>query len=174
MPIEPISVLFVCMGNHCRSPAVLAVARRVAADQHLDHVVFDAAGITTHHRGELPHPLSTAEGARRGYSINHIGRPIHPDDFERFDLIVAMEMSNIDDLRRLRGFEDPRTGHYRQVEPEQFQLLRRWDPYAMPGDENLVDAWGKPAAAHAAMFDVIERCVPPMIEHLAWLTSETV
>jgi protein-tyrosine phosphatase len=171
---QPISVLFVCMGNHCRSPAVLAVARKVAADRGLDQINFDAAGTTTHHRGELPHPLSSAEGAHRGYNINHIGRPIHPDDFERFDLIVAMEMSNIDDLRRLGGLLDQRTGFYRSVEPEQLQLLRRWDPYAMPGDENLLDPWGKPAAAHREMFDVIERCVPPMIDHFAWLMSETV
>jgi protein-tyrosine phosphatase len=151
---QPISVLFVCMGNHCRSPVALAVARKVAAERGLDRVVFDAAGVTTHHRGELPHPLSSAEGARRGYNINHLGRPIHPDDFERFDLIVAMDMMNIDDLRRLGGSIDHR--------------------YAMPGDENIADPWGKPAAAHREMLDVIERSVPPLVEHLAWLMSETV
>jgi protein-tyrosine phosphatase len=173
-PNQPIAVLFVCMGNHCRSPAALAVARKVAAERRLDRVVFDAAGVTTHHRGELPHPLSSAEGARRGYAINHLGRPIHPDDFERFDLIVAMDMMNIEDLRRLGGSIDQRTGFYRTVEPEQFQLLRRWDPYAMPGDENISDPWGKPAAAHREMFEVIERSVPPLVDHLAWLMSETV
>ena len=56
----------------------------------------------------------------------------------------------------------------------QLQLLRRWDPYAMPGDEDLPDPWGKPAIAYREMFDVIERCVPPLLDHLAWLMSETV
>lgn len=171
---QPISVLFVCMGNHCRSPAALAVARKVAADRGLEHVWFDAAGTTTHHRGDLPHPLSSTEGAHRGYQVNHVGRPIHPDDFSRFDLIVAMDRSNIDDLRRLGGGIDQRSGFYRTVEPEQLQLLRRWDPYAMPGDENLPDPWGKQAVAYRDMYDVIERSVPPLIDHLTWLMSETV
>jgi protein-tyrosine phosphatase len=169
----PISVLFVCLGNHCRSPAALAVAQKVAAERGVTGVVLDAAGTTGHHRGDHPHPLATAEGARRGYRLNHLGRLIHPDDFARFDLIVAMDTSNIDDLRRLGGSIDQRTDSYRGVEPEQLQLLRRWDPYAMPGDEDVADPWGQGADAYRAMYDVIERSVPPMIEHLAWLLSET-
>ncbi len=170
----PISVLFVCMGNHCRSPAAQAVAHKVAAERGVTDVVFDSAGTTGHHRGDHPHPLATAEGGRRGYRLNHLGRLIHPDDFARFDLIVAMDSSNIDDLRRLGGSIDQRTGAYRAVEPEQLQLLRRWDPYGMPGDEEVDDPWGKGADAYRSMFDVIERCIPPMIDHLAWLLSETV
>ena len=60
------------------------------------------------------------------------------------------------------------------VEPEQLQLLRRWDPYGMPGDEEVADPWGKGPEAYRTMYDVIERCIPPMIQHLAWLMSETV
>jgi protein-tyrosine phosphatase len=170
----PISVLFVCMGNHCRSPAAHAVAQQVAFEMGLANIVFDSAGTTGHHRGDHPHPLATAEGARRGYRVNHLGRLIHPDDFVRFDLIVAMDSSNIDDLRRLGGSIDQRTGFYRSVEPAQLQLLRRWDPYGMPGDEDVADPWGKGPDAYRAMYDVIERSVPPMVEHLAWLMSETV
>jgi protein-tyrosine phosphatase len=170
----PISVLFVCMGNHCRSPAAHAVAQQVAAAEGLSNIVFDSAGTTGHHRGDHPHPLATAEGARRGYRVNHIGRLIHPDDFARFDLIVAMDSYNVDDLRRLGGSIDQRSGFYRTVEPEQLQLLRRWDPYGMPGDEEVADPWGKGPEAYRTMYDVIERCIPPMIQHLAWLMSETV
>ncbi len=170
----PISVLFACMGNHCRSPAAHAVAMQVGAAQGLSNIVFDSAGTTGHHRGDHPHPLATAEGARRGFRVNHIGRLIHPDDFARFDLIVAMDSYNIDDLRRLGGSIDQRSGFYRTVEPEQLQLLRRWDPYGMPGDEELSDPWGKGPEAYRTMYDVIERCIPPMIQHLAWLMSETV
>ena len=46
--------------------------------------------------------------------------------------------------------------------------------YLRDGEKDLLDPWGKPAAAHREMFDVIERCVPPMIDHFAWLMSETV
>ena len=55
----------------------------------------------------------------------------------------------------------------------QIQLLRRWDPFAMPGDEDLADPWGRPPTAYAEMFDVIERTIPPLIEHLEWLVSES-
>ena len=78
----------------------------------------------------------------RGYHVDHFGRQIHPDDFAHFDLIIAMDRSNVDDLERLRGGVDNRSGAYREVEPVQMQLLRRWDPYAMPGDEDLADPWG--------------------------------
>ena len=64
------------------------------------------------------------------------------------------------------------TGYYPTVEPLQVQLLRRWDPYAMPGDEDLVDPWGKPPAAYREMFDVIERTMPPLLAHLTWLRTE--
>ncbi|TPW12015.1 MAG: protein-tyrosine phosphatase [Acidimicrobiaceae bacterium] len=171
---SPISVLFVCLGNHCRSPAALAVANSVAQQRGVTSMSFDAAGTASHHRGDRPHPLSAAEGRRRGYEVNHVGRLIHPDDFARFDLIVAMDRSNVDDLRRLAGFDDQRTGVYRCVEPDQLQLLRRWDPHAMPGDEDLPDPWGKGADAYRTMYDVIERCVPALVEHLAWLASEPV
>ncbi len=85
-----------------------------------------------------------------------------------------MDSYNVDDLRRLGGSIDQRSGFYRTLEPEQLQLLRRWDPYGMPGDEEVADPWGKGPEAYRTMYDVIERCIPPMIQHLAWLMSETV
>jgi protein-tyrosine-phosphatase len=90
-----------------------------------------------------------------------------------FDLIVAMDRENADDLERLRGGVESRRRAYVSVEPLQIQLLRRWDPYSMPGDENLRDPVGRPATAYAEMFDVIERSMPPLIDHLEWLASES-
>jgi protein-tyrosine-phosphatase len=104
--------------------------------------------------------------------VNHSGRQIHPDDFARYDLIVAMDQMNVDDLERMRGGVEQRVGHYPTVEPVQVQLLRRWDPYAMPGDEDLPDPWGKTAADYGTMFDVIERTMPALLDHLRWLRSE--
>jgi protein-tyrosine phosphatase len=171
-PAPLISVLFVCMGNHCRSPTAHAVALATARELGVSSVLFDSAGTTSHHRGDPPHPLAVAEGSRRGYRVDHVGRLIHPDDFTRFDLIVAMDGQNMDDLRRLSGRTDQRIGVYRSVEAEQMQLLRRWDPFAMPGDEEVTDPWGHGAEAYVTMFDVIERSVRPMVEHLSWLLSE--
>ena len=167
---RPVSVLFVCLGNHCRSPSAQAVADAMLAGR--SYARFDSAGTSRSHVGSPPHPLAAAEGAHRGYRVDHLGRQVHPDDFTRFDLIVAMDRMNVDDLERMRGGVDMREGHYRTVEPVQVQLLRRWDPFAMPGDEDTPDPWGEGPAAYRAMFDVLERTMPPLLQHLEWLYRE--
>jgi protein-tyrosine-phosphatase len=174
LPRPAISVLFVCAGNHCCSPAALGIAKALVADRDLRWLHVDAAGTTPDRRGEPPHPLTIAEGARRGYRIDHRSRPVHPDDFAEFDLIIAMHQTDIDDLRRLGGSTDQRIGPYGVLEPQQAQLLRRWDPYGMPGDEDLSDPCGRGSAAYAAMFDVLERSIPPLLDHLAWLTEDII
>lgn len=173
MPARPaISVLFVCSANRCCSPAALAVAKSVAAGRGLGWLHLDAAGTAPRHRGAAPHPTTAAEGARRGHQIDHRVRPVHPDDFAEFDLMIAMHQTDIDDLRRLGGIADQRTGPYGVLEPRQVHLLRRWDPYAMPGDEDLDDPAEHGPEAHAEMYDVVERSVPPLLDHLAWLTED--
>lgn len=170
---QPIRVLFVCLGNHCRSPSAHAVALHVAGERGTTSVTFDSASTGRDHVGDLPHPLASHEGGLRGYHVSHVGRQIHPDDFTRYDLIIAMDHDTAADLERLRGGEESRRGFYSWAEPVQIQLLRRWDPFAMPGDEDLADPWGRPPDAYAEMFDVIERSIPPLIEHLEWLVSES-
>ena len=164
MSARPVSVLFVCLGNICRSPAAHAVGETLRAGA--DFARFDSAGTGSYHAGELPNPMSSTEGSRRGHRVDHVVRQIHPDDFERFDLIIGMDSRNIEDIERLRGGVDLREGPYREVEPEQLHLLRRWDPYAMPGDEDVADPWGAPPEAFSAMYDVVERTIPHLIEHL--------
>jgi protein-tyrosine phosphatase len=170
---QPLRVLFVCLANHSRSPSAQAVATHVARVRATEHVTFDSASTGHSHIGELPHPLASHEGGMRGYQVAHIGRQIHPDDFGRFDLLIAMDRDNASDLERLRGGEESRRAVYSRVEPVQIQLLRRWDPFAMPGDEDVPDPWGRGPKAYAEMFDVIERSVPPLVEHLEWLVSES-
>jgi protein-tyrosine phosphatase len=167
---EPVAVLFVCLGNHCRSPAAQAVAQAMLGSGSFAR--FDSAGIGRAHVGERPHALTAAEGHARGYRVDHIGRQIHPDDFEDFDLVIAMDAGNVTDLERLAGGIDLRRMPYRAVEPVQIQRLRRWDPYAMPGDEDLADPWGAPVGAYREMYDVLERTMPGLLDHLAWLHAE--
>jgi protein-tyrosine phosphatase len=160
----PVSVLFVCLGNICRSPAAQAVAESLRAGRGFAR--FDSAGTGNYHSGGWPHPMAVAEGGRRGHRVNHVVRQIHPDDFEQCDLIIGMDARNIEDLERLRGRLDLRARSYREMEPLQLHLLRRWDPIAMPGDEDVADPWGKEPDAFRAMYDTIERTMPHLIEHL--------
>jgi protein-tyrosine-phosphatase len=170
---KPIRLLFVSTADHCRSPAALAVATELSRRRGTQHIRFDSAGTARDHVGDLPHPLASHEGGLRGYHLNHVGRQLHPDDFGLFDLIIAMDREIVDDLERLRGGVESRRLAFASVEPVQIQLLRRWDPYSMPGDENLQDPGGRPPSTYAEVFDVIERSMPPLIDHLEWLVAES-
>lgn len=96
-------LLMVCMGNICRSPMAQTVARKLAADAKLSpRLKFDSAGTHAHHAGERPDPRAEATLSRRGYHLGRIrSRRIAPQDFQRFDLILAMDASVLADLRRL-------------------------------------------------------------------------
>lgn len=92
-------VLFVCHGNICRSPAAEGIFRHLMKQQGIDSIGVDSAGTYGGHAGELPDPRMRAHAARRGYLLEHRSRPVRPADFERFDLILAMDDSNYDTLR---------------------------------------------------------------------------
>ncbi len=92
-------ILFVCLGNICRSPAAEGIFRHLMKQQGIDSIGVDSAGTYGGHAGELPDPRMRAHAARRGYLLEHRSRPVRPADFERFDLILAMDDSNYDTLR---------------------------------------------------------------------------
>ena len=94
------SVLFVCLGNICRSPTAEAVFRDRAGNSG---IVIDSAGTGAWHAGESPDPRSRAEGERRGYSFaGQAARKVTIADFHEFDFILAMDASNLSDLKTLR------------------------------------------------------------------------
>lgn len=93
-------ILFVCLGNICRSSAAEGVMRHLVEEAGVaDQFEIDSAGILSYHRGELPDPRMRAHAARRGYRLTHRSRPVTTDDFLHFDLIVGMDARNMDDLR---------------------------------------------------------------------------
>ncbi len=93
------SVLFVCMGNICRSPAAAAVFRRVVAHRGFaDRFRIESAGTIGYHEGDLADPRMRYAAAKRGYTLDSRARQVRPEDFERFDLIVAMDRENFQDL----------------------------------------------------------------------------
>lgn len=99
---KEVSILFVCLGNICRSPAAQGVMESIVSDSGMrDRITLDSAGLYAGHAGELPDSRMRAHAIRRGYNLTHRSRPVRQSDYDDFDLIVAMDHSNYD---RLRGF----------------------------------------------------------------------
>lgn len=96
-------VLFVCLGNICRSPSAEAVAHKRARTQGLvDLFEFDSAGTGDWHIGEPPDKRAQEAGRERGYDLSPLrGRQVAVDDFHAFDLILAMDKQNMRDLRAI-------------------------------------------------------------------------
>lgn len=97
---RPIRILFVCLGNICRSPAAEATFKALIDKEGLSSYFYiDSAGTGNYHIGQLPDKRMRVHGRRRDLDINHICRQVNSDDFNHFDLIVGMDDSNISDLR---------------------------------------------------------------------------
>ena len=95
------SVLFVCLGNICRSPTAEAVFRHKAAEAGLN-VKIDSAGTHGYHIGKQPDKRSQSAGTARGYSFKGLKcRRVEESDFEKFDYILAMDESNLSNLRKV-------------------------------------------------------------------------
>lgn len=91
-------VLFICLGNICRSPTAEAVFRKMAKDAELK-VEIDSAGTIASHAGESPDPRSMQHGKKRGYSFRgQYSRKVKQSDFQYFDYIFAMDNANLRDL----------------------------------------------------------------------------
>ena len=96
------SILFVCLGNICRSPMAEAIMQKrveEAGVKNLFHI--DSAGLISYHEGEGADPRMKSHAFRHGYRLTHTSRPVRPSDFDDFDLIIGMDDSNYDKLRRL-------------------------------------------------------------------------
>ena len=99
---EKIRVLFVCLGNICRSPAAEGVMRAVVErNDASDKWTIDSAGTGGWHVGDLPDKRMRVHAIRRGYDLTHICRQVKSTDFDNFDIIIGMDDNNISDLKRL-------------------------------------------------------------------------
>ncbi len=96
-----VSVLFVCLGNICRSPTAEGIFRqKVIAAGLEDKIHIDSAGTSAYHVGEEPDLRSQAEAKRYGYDLSSIrSRKVTSDDYDKFNLLIAMDQSNLNNLK---------------------------------------------------------------------------
>lgn len=120
-------VLMVCMGNICRSPTAEVVTRAYIRDHHLGaRVEVDSAGTHGYHVGEAPDGRTQRAAAQRGYDLSQLrARKVAAQDLDYFDLILAMDKSNLDNLQRM-------------ATPEQMTKLGLFMDYAENFDDQEV------------------------------------
>ncbi len=159
MPDGPVRVLFVCLGNICRSPTGEGVMRRLIDDQGLqDRIEVDSAGTGDWHVGYPPDPRSTEAAAARGFTLEGAARQVTPADFERFDLLVAMDRSNQRDLEALAPGAAARA---------KVRLLREYDPAAVAaGDLEVPDPYYGEGDGFGQVVDMVERACRGLLADL--------
>lgn len=152
---EKMSVLFVCMGNICRSPTAEGVFRKLVADAELtDRILTDSAGTHAYHRGEPPDRRAIAAALRRGIDMSDIrARRVQDADFERFDLILAMDKLNLVTLQDRAGDSVDR-----------IQLLMEFSELS-PGGE-VPDPYYGGAAGFERVLDLVETAASGLLNHL--------
>ncbi|MFA6122028.1 MAG: low molecular weight protein-tyrosine-phosphatase [Sideroxydans sp.] len=99
-----VKVLFVCMGNICRSPTAEAVFRHYVEKECLtEYISIDSAGTHDYHIGDAPDGRTQQAALQRGYDMSRLrGRQVEAGDFARFDYVLAMDEANLSILKRLR------------------------------------------------------------------------
>lgn len=136
-------VLFVCLGNICRSCTAEEVMRTILRREGLDRVVeVDSAGLISYHQGEQADPRMRAHASRRGYHITHLSRPVRMSDFDDFDLVIGMDDSNISRLRDLAPSLEAENKIHRMTEFCVNSITDHVpDPYygGAQGFENVID-----------------------------------
>lgn len=154
-------VLFVCMGNICRSPAGEGLLRDLVEKRGLaDRVEIDSAGTIGYHVGNPADGRMRRAAERRGYRLTTRARQVTPQDLERFDLVVAMDRANYDDLVALRADCADRVrmlGSFLSEAPEP----------GGPLGPDVPDPYYGGDGGFEAVLDMIERAAPAILEHLS-------
>ena len=160
MPDRPVRVLFVCLGNICRSPVAEGAFRRLVEARGLaEHFEIDSAGTGPWHAGDPPDARMTAAAATRGLDLSTLrGRQIKRPDLagdRPWDHVLVMDKSNLHDTLAL----DPDGDHGTRV-----RLFREFDPE--PGDYQVPDPYYGGAKGFEHVIDIVERTAAAILDRL--------
>jgi len=153
-----IRVLFVCLGNICRSPTAEGVLRALVREADLaDRIEVDSAGTGDWHVGDPPDERSREEAARRGVAVQGAARQIHRRDFTRWDYIVAMDRDNLRELRALAPHPEAR---------RKLHLLRHFEAESEDAHD-VPDPYYGGAKGFSRVFEICDRSCRGLLAHLS-------
>jgi protein-tyrosine phosphatase len=154
--MKKINVLFVCMGNICRSPTAHGVFRALVEREGLaDRIVTDSAGTLAYHVGEPPDRRARETAVRRGIDLSDLrARKAVTEDFERFDYLLAMDRENYRELMAIcpPGYED------------RLFLFLDFAPHRH--EEEVPDPYYGGVAGFDRVFDLVEDASKGLLEHI--------
>lgn len=155
---DEIRILFVCLGNICRSPAAQGVMQSIVDARGLTgRFQLDSAGLYAGHAGELPDLRMRTHAFPRGYRLDHRSRPVKISDFDDFDLIIGMDDSNIS---RLKAFAPS---------PEAEKKIIRMTEFCRshPGADHVPDPYYEGAEGFELVLDLLEDSCAGLADALA-------
>jgi protein-tyrosine phosphatase len=157
MESDKLHVLFVCLGNICRSPLAEGVFRHLVSEAGLeDRFVIDSAGTSSYHEGDPPDSRASAVAHARGIQLTGRARQLKRTDLDRFDYVILMDAENRQAAERLARRDAPRAV---------MQLLREFDPHA-DGDLDVPDPYYGGPRGFEKVHDIVERSCRGLLEQL--------
>jgi len=159
MPDRPVHLLFVCMGNICRSPTAEGVMAHLLERERLsDRVTIDSAGTGGWHAGSAPDERATSAAATRGITLSGCARQVRRSDFHDFDLLLCADGDNLRDVRAIAPDRAAR---------EKVRRLREFDPEAVKaGDLDIPDPYYGGARGFEDVLDLVQRACDGLLKDL--------
>ena len=150
------AILFVCLGNICRSPLAEGIFKHLVNEQDLvDHFIVESAGTSAWHQGSAPHPESIRIAQKHGVSLaGQMARQVDDSDYSDFDYLVAMDQSNLQDL----------LSHHLSQSAKIF-CLREYDEQAL-GDLDVPDPYTGGRDGFELVYSMIYRSCEKLLEEL--------
>ena len=155
--MDKTKILFVCLGNICRSPAAQGVMEKLVKEDNLEELIeVDSAGTIAYHVGESADPRMTEHAARRGYDLTSIARKFNPEtDFDSADYIIAMDNENYKDILGMDYI-----GKYRNKIYKMTQFCRKIKTSEVP------DPYYKGAEGFEYVLDILEDSCRGLLERI--------
>ncbi|MBK6263820.1 low molecular weight phosphotyrosine protein phosphatase [Marivirga sp. S37H4] len=150
-----IRILFVCLGNICRSPLAEGLMQHKITERGLDSLIkVDSCGTSDYHIGELPDERTLRNAKENGISLKHRGRQFSIDDFRHFDKILVMDSSNKQNVLRLARSKE---------EVEKVKLLRSYEPDIKSRHQDVPDPFYGGEQSFQEVYDILNRTTDQLL-----------